>query len=122
MGSGAGKGGAHSAFSDHEVGVAEGCDGNFYEDLVRGEGGGGGDGVDFVGGVELVVRSAGGLGTSRHGRSTSTTCAASMVSGMPSMPMMSRRLCRAKTGEVRFDLASVRCLSLVFQRRERPES
>lgn len=50
---GAGKGGAHSAFGDHEVGVAEGGDGDFYEDLVWGEGGGGGDGVDFVGSVEL---------------------------------------------------------------------
>ena len=103
--------------------MAEGGDGDFYEDFVRGEGGGGGDGVDFVGGVELAVGSVRvrTLESEGAGGSTSTTCAASMVSGMPSMPMMLGvwgGRCFAESLRVRCDLAGAVCVYQLSQARE----
>lgn len=55
MGGDAGELGGHDAVGDHAVGVAEGGDGDFDEEVVRAESGGsgGGDLVDCVGFFEL---------------------------------------------------------------------
>ena len=55
MAGGAGQRGGEFAGGDHAVGMAEGGDGGFEEELGRLEGGGGGDGdfLDFVGFIEL---------------------------------------------------------------------
>ena len=60
---GAGERGGEFAGGDHAVGVAEGGDGGFEEELGGFEGGGGGDGhfLDGVGFVELGLVSRGGL-------------------------------------------------------------
>ena len=55
VGGGARKWGPHAAGGDHAVGVAEGGDGGFEEEVVRAETGWGGDGLDFLGGVELEM-------------------------------------------------------------------
>lgn len=55
MGGSAGEGGGEDAGGDHAVGVAEGGDSCAEEEVVRGEGGGCGDGVDLVGFVVLNI-------------------------------------------------------------------
>ena len=49
------KWGPHAAGGDHAVSVAERGDGGFEEEVIRAEGGWGGNGVDLVGGVELEM-------------------------------------------------------------------
>lgn len=89
MGGGAGQFGAHGACFYHSIGVAEGGDGGFEEDVVRAEGLGGGALVDFVGGFELgLVSCLEGWGCWGRGGFASTTWAASIVSGMFSIAIV----------------------------------
>lgn len=58
MGAGTRKLGAQDSVLDHEVCVAEGCNGHADEEIFWGEVGGYRDGVDFVGFVELEKSEA----------------------------------------------------------------
>ncbi len=92
MGGDAGELGAKDTGSNHAVCVAERSDSGFEEDIMVVEVGGSGDLVDFVRFVELWLEKMS-VRTScvelvcivDH---TSTTCAASMVLGTPSNPML----------------------------------